>query len=102
MAGTARNINRVNAVVGRESLAVEGVRYNIPDPEQQSGPTCWFYAARNMLKSRGLYHGQGWQALEGIRNNLEEYRDRNRAEIFDEVLKGALARPRAIRKQISE
>ena len=58
--------------------------------------------AHNMLKSRGLYHGQGWQALEGIRNNLEEYRDRNRAEIFDEVLKGALARPRAIRKQISE
>jgi len=89
MAGTAGNINRVNAVVGGERLAVEGVRYNIPDPEQQSGPTCWFYAARNMLKSRDLDDGQGWQALEGIKNNLEGYGDRNRADIFDEVLRGA-------------
>lgn len=87
MAGAGAN--RVNAVVGGESLAVQGVRYNIPDPEEQNGPTCWYYSARNMLKSWGLDRGRGWQALEGIRRNLQGYGDRNRAEIFDEVLRGA-------------
>ena len=34
-------VNRVNAVIGGDSLAVAGVRYNVPSPDQQNANTCW-------------------------------------------------------------
>lgn len=81
--------NRVNAVVGGGSLALAGVRYNVPEPDEQDGATCWYYSALNMLKSWGLDGGAGGQALRRINPRAPEYKDRNRSDIFGEVFKGA-------------
>lgn len=81
--------NRVNAVVGGGSLAVAGVRYNVPEPDQQDGATCWYYAALNMLKSWGLDGGAGRQALRRVDPTALEYKDRDRSDIFNEVFRDA-------------
>ncbi|XP_078347911.1 uncharacterized protein LOC144633008 [Oculina patagonica] len=81
--------NRVNAVVGGRSLAVAGVRYNVPEPDEQDGATCWYYSARNMLKSWGLNGGAGGQALSRINPRAPEYVGRDRSDIFNQILRGA-------------
>ena len=58
--------NRIKAVTGGQSLAVDGVRYNIPEPDDQDGKTCWYYSARNMLKGWGLDDSKGGTDLKKI------------------------------------
>ena len=82
-------VNRVNAVIGGDSLAVAGVRYNVPSPDQQNAKTCWYYSARNMLKSWGLDDSRGGKALKEINPEDSKYQEKDRGKIFDEVLKGA-------------
>lgn len=81
--------NRVNAVIGGESLAVDGVRYNVPSPDKQNEKTCWYYSARNMVKSWGLDDSEGGEALKAIKPEDPKYEKKDRGEIFDEALKGA-------------
>ena len=81
--------NRINAVIGGESLAMAGVRYNVPAPEEQDEKTCWYYAALNMLKSWGLDDSKGGKALKAIEPKDSKYKGLNRGEIYDEVFKGA-------------
>lgn len=81
--------NRIKAVTGGKSLAVDGVRYNIPEPDEQDGKTCWYYSARNMLKGWGLDDSKGGTALKNIKPKDTEYEGKNKECLFNELLKEA-------------
>ena len=81
--------NRVKAVIGGESLAVAGARYNIPSPDVQDEKTCWYYAAQNMLRGWGLEDKRGGKAFKAIEPKDPKYEGKDRGQIYDDILKGA-------------
>lgn len=81
--------NRIKAVTGGQSLAVDGVRYNIPEPDDQDGKTCWYYSARNMLKGWGLDDSKGGTDLKKINPRDKKFEGKDREGLFNELLREA-------------